>query len=235
MLRPKTPPAVVLFDIDGTLIRRAGPHHRTALISAIRRSTGLETTTEGIPLHGMLDPDILAAMMRNAGASTLLIRRSMARICANAQSLYVRNVPDLQRKVCPGVRRLLARLDRLHVPLGLVTGNLSRIGWKKVERAGLRSYFRLAAFAGMSRDRAGLVRLAVREARERGWAVNSVPVWLIGDTPIDVRAAQLNGVRSVAVATGLSTREELEASTPDVLVDDLRELRAEQLIGQRSD
>ena len=52
--------ALVLFDIDGTLVRRAGSHHRDALVEGVRRVTGLETTTAGIPVQGMLDPDILA-------------------------------------------------------------------------------------------------------------------------------------------------------------------------------
>src|ERR1022692_2788549 len=39
-------PALVLFDIDGTLVRRAGPHHRQALVDAVRRVTGLETSTD---------------------------------------------------------------------------------------------------------------------------------------------------------------------------------------------
>ncbi len=178
----------------------------------------------------MLDPDILAEMMGKAGASAALIRRSLPGICQAAQSIYTQVVPNLERKVCPGVRRLLARLERLGVPMALVTGNLTRIGWKKMQRAGLRSYFRFGKFGEMSRDRAGLVRLALREAKGRGWAGNGVPVWLVGDTPVDVRAAQLNRVHSVAVATGISTRAELDASSPDLLFDDLTELRAEQLI-----
>ena len=56
--------ALVLFDIDGTLTRRTGPHHRDALVEGIRKVTGLRTTTDGIPLHGMLDPVILTRMMR---------------------------------------------------------------------------------------------------------------------------------------------------------------------------
>jgi len=62
-------PAVVLFDIDGTLLRRSGPHHREALVEAVRRVTGLDTSTDGIPVQGMLDRDILAQMLRAAGAS----------------------------------------------------------------------------------------------------------------------------------------------------------------------
>ena len=50
---------LILFDIDGTLVRRAGPHHRQALVDAVRQVTGVETNTDGIPVHGMLDPDIL--------------------------------------------------------------------------------------------------------------------------------------------------------------------------------
>ncbi len=69
--------ALVLFDIDGTLIRKAGPHHRQALVEAARRVTGLETTTENIPVQGMLDRDILGIMLANAGASRGLVRRSM--------------------------------------------------------------------------------------------------------------------------------------------------------------
>jgi phosphoglycolate phosphatase len=223
------PPAMVFFDIDGTLIRRAGPHHREALIESIKRFTGLETSVDGIPLHGMLDPEILAAMMRNAGASAALVRRAMPDIQRHAQAIYVRRCPSLERKVCPGVRRLLYRLRQRGVPMGLVSGNFVRIGWKKVERAGLRQHFRIAAFAGMGKDRAALLRLAIRQAREKGWIGPGTRVSLVGDTPRDVQAAQANRALAVAVATGLSTREELAAARPDILVDDLRLLAPDAL------
>mgnify|MGYP000684072568 CR=1 FL=1 len=218
--------AVVFFDIDGTLIRRIGLAHRHALIEAVRRATGLETSVDGIPLHGMLDTEILAAMLANAGASRRLIRAAMPEIQRRAQAHFARHCPNLERKVCPGVRRLLGRLERAGVPMGLVTGNFSRIGWKKVERAGLKRHFRLAACADMGPDRAALLRLAMREARARGWLKRGTVVSLVGDTPRDVQAAQANGVRSVAVATGLCNMEELRASSPDVLVEDLRVLPA---------
>ena len=72
--------ALVLFDIDGTLVRRAGPHHREALVHAIRRVTGLDSTTDGIPVQGMLDPDILTVMLRRSGAPRAAIRQSMPEI-----------------------------------------------------------------------------------------------------------------------------------------------------------
>jgi phosphoglycolate phosphatase-like HAD superfamily hydrolase len=223
--------ALVLFDIDGTLVRRAGPHHREALVEAIRKTTGIETTTEGVPVQGMLDRDILEQMLRNAGASSALIRRNMPQMVVQAQAIYIRTCPNLKRKVCPGARMLLYRLFRRGVVTGLVSGNLSRIGWKKMEHAGLRRYFRFGAFAELGRNRAELVRLAVRRARREGWINGTSPVALIGDHPNDVRAARANRVRAIAVATGLSTAEELAAISPDVLVPDLRALSMEMLIG----
>lgn len=223
--------ALVLFDIDGTLLRRAGPHHRHALVEAARRATGIRATTEGVAVQGMLDRDILTEMLCNAGAPRSLIRRKMPEMVATAQNIYVRNCPDLRRKVCPGARMLLYRLFRRRVPTGLVTGNLTRIGWTKMERAGLKRYFRYGAFAELARDRAGLVRIAVREARRNGWINGAAPVTVIGDHPNDIAAARANGVRAVAVATGLVGAEELARHRPDVLVTDLRELPLHVLCG----
>ena len=225
-----TAPALALFDIDGTLLRRAGPHHRQALVEAVRRVTGLETTTDGIPLYGMLDPDILREMLLAAGAAPRDIRTAMPRILESAQRIYVRTCPVLERKTCPGVKRLLARLERRGFVMGLVTGNLERIGWKKMERAGLKRYFRFGAFSEMARDRAGLVKIAVRRARAEGWIGRSTPISLIGDAPADIIAAQANGVRSIAVATGIVSREKLREYAPDLLLEDLRELDLEMLL-----
>src|SRR5215472_9377180 len=115
--------AMVLFDIDGTLIRRAGPHHREALVEAIRRTVSVETTTDGVPVAGMLDRDILTTMMTRAGMKASAIRRAMPAVIQRAQAIYVRTSPDLAKKVCPGVRPVLGRLQRRGVVIGLVTGN----------------------------------------------------------------------------------------------------------------
>jgi phosphoglycolate phosphatase len=222
---------MVLFDIDGTLIRRAGPHHREVLVDAVRHVTGLDTTTDHIPVHGMLDPDILTRMMRDASATRAQIRGAMPAIIEKAQSLYVRRCPDLSEKICPGVRSLLSGLEARGIPLVLVTGNLTRIGWRKMERCGLKGYFRFGAFAEMARDRAGLARLAIRHAWRQGWIAKGATISLVGDAPSDILAAKANRARAVAVHTGISTREELASHDPDVLVENLTALRMELLLG----
>lgn len=221
--------ALILFDIDGTLIRRAGPHHREALIAAIRRVTGRETTTDGVPVGGMLDRDIVACMLRQEGAKAGEIRASMPEIVKVAQRVYVRSAPDLQRKVCPGVRRLLARLSREGHVLGLVTGNLTGIAWKKMRNAGLAEHFRFGAFAEMGRTRADLAKQAIRRARKERWIGRAASITLIGDHPNDVHAARSCAIRSIAVATGPATMEDLTEACPDILLTDLRALLPEML------
>jgi phosphoglycolate phosphatase len=217
--------ALVLFDIDGTLTRRAGPHHRDALVVGIRRVTGLETTTEGIPVQGMLDPVILAAMMRRVGAKAADVRESMPAIMQAAERYYLRVCPELHDKHCPGVEPVLERLTRRNVLLALVTGNLTRIGWRKLERAGLRDYFRFGAFGEMAKTRAALAKLAIRQARREKLIERDTPISLIGDATSDIIAAHANGIRSISVRTGITPVEELRALRPDVLLKDLRELR----------
>ena len=220
----------MLFDIDGTLIRRAGPHHREALVEAVRRVTGLESTTEGIPVQGMLDGDILAEMMRRSGARPAQIQRAMPRVFREAQCVYESTCPALVRKRCPGAGAALRRLEKAGVVIGLVTGNLSRIAWKKMQQAGIAEYFRFGAFAEMGRSRAELVRKAARQARSEGWIARGAPVSLVGDHPNDILAAKANRVRSIAVATGVVPAAELAVHEPDLLLEDLHDLKPEMVL-----
>jgi len=220
---------LILFDIDGTLVRRAGPQHREALIYGVRKVTGLSTTTDGIPVHGMLDQDILTQMLARAGVSKREIAKSLPAIHDHAERIYLRTCPDIRRKTCPGVRSLLHRLTRRKATMALVTGNLTKIGWKKLECAGLKHYFQFGAFSEMAKTRAGLAKIAISQARKQGAITKQTPITLIGDAPSDILAAKANGIRSISVATGISSRDELSIYEPDILIDDLRQLTWEML------
>lgn len=220
---------LVLFDIDGTLLRRAGPAHRETLEQAIWRVAGVRTTTNGIPVAGMLDRDILRQMMAAAGMKPAEIRAAMPEVIAAAMRIYPRRCPDLRRKVCPGVRSFLRALVRRGAVCGLVTGNLSHIGWTKMRRAGIDSHFRFGAFAEQGRTRADLVGIAIREARKQGWISRRSRIALVGDHPNDVVAARANSILSIAVGTGIVSWDELTGSGPDLAVTDLRFLSPEIL------
>ena len=222
--------ALVLFDIDGTLLRRAGSHHKDALMAAVREVTGHDTSFDRIPTGGMLDRDLIRALLKETPARAREIEGWMPEIVRRAQEHYQSSCPELTDKVCPGARELLQALNEAGIPAGLVTGNLTAIGWKKMEACGLRSFFHIGAFADMASTRAGIAKIAIRAARRKGIAGRDTVISLIGDHPNDVQAAKLNGIRSIAVATGLSSFEELAACQPDALVPDLRSLRLESLL-----
>jgi phosphoglycolate phosphatase-like HAD superfamily hydrolase len=218
------PTSLVLFDIDGTLVRRTGPYHLRALVEGVREVTGVETSTDGIPVHGMLDPAILTIMLQRIEIAAGEIPSLIARINPIAEDYYLASVPDLRDKCCPGIPALLEALAARGVHMVLVTGNLTRIGWRKLERAGVHHHFRYGAFGEMAPTRSGLATLAIARAREEGLVDSRSSISLIGDTPQDVQAARDNGIRAVGVRTGITPPGDMEAAAPDYLLDDLTAL-----------
>lgn len=223
--------SLVLFDIDGTLLRGAGTHHKSSLIEGIRKVTGFSTTLDDVPTAGMLDRDLIASMLRGAGQSERRIRMALRPIMAECQNCYLANYAiDLRTNVCAGVPEFLSQLIARGAVLGLVTGNLSQIGWRKVELAGLREYFSVGAFADDGTTRTRLARVAAWRAINQGLIGKDCRISLVGDHGNDVEAAKRNGFQAVGVATGVTSLEKLRASEPDILVRDLTELDPARLI-----
>ena len=221
-------PTLVLFDIDGTLMRGAGTHHKEALLEGIRRVTGLETSFEGVDTAGKLDMDLIAALLQPArGSADAHLLRQIAHA---SQLAYVANCSlDLRPFVCRGAPELLEQLARRGTALGLVTGNLSAIGWRKMELAGLKDFFHCGAFSEDGATRAQIAQLATTRARELRHAAADCRVVLIGDHRNDVEAAKANGIRSVAVASGPMPAAELRSFEPDIFVESLAELNPDLL------
>jgi phosphoglycolate phosphatase-like HAD superfamily hydrolase len=218
--------ALVLFDIDGTLLRGAGSHHKEALLEGVRRVTGLSASFEGIDTAGKLDMDLIAALLKSAGAAG-----DVCEIARECQRAYLENCPhDLGPFVCKGARDLLTGLAERGAAMALVTGNLSAIGWRKMELAGLREFFRCGAFSEDGAARAQLARIAVTRAREQCHAADDCGICLIGDHRNDVEAAQANGIRAVAVASGPMAADELRNSQPDIFIECLADLNIDLLL-----
>jgi phosphoglycolate phosphatase len=177
----------------------------------------------------MLDCDLFRILLEGPNKSAVW-SEFMPALVAEAQRQYLADCPPtLTHCVCPGVVNFLERLAKAGIPCGIVSGNLSGIGRRKLELAGLSPYFRIAAFSEQGKTRADLVAVALGIAKQRGYTYAGRSVTLIGDHPNDVRAARANGIRAIAVATGLSAFEELRQEDPDLLLEDLTSLSLEQL------
>jgi phosphoglycolate phosphatase-like HAD superfamily hydrolase len=104
-----------------------------------------------------------------------------------------------------------------------VTGNIQETATIKLRHLGYRpEVFRVGAYGADSVDRNDLPPLAVERAYQlTGVRFSGEAIVIIGDTPADVICAQSVGARSIAVLTGWSERDALEAAQPDYLLDDL--------------
>lgn len=222
--------ALVLFDIDGTLLRGAGPHHKLALVEAVRRVTGYQGSLDHVGTHGMLDRDLLAILLRDAGLSKSRIREVMAVTMNQAEHAYLESAPlSLVDRLCPGVLPLLEQLVEAGCCLGVVSGNLAAIGWRKLELSGIRRHFALGAFSEQASTRALLAKAAIRQARKSGIIARKTPISLIGDHANDVLAAHANRIRAIATGTGLGYNKELSAAAPHLFVDDFTRLSLSHL------
>ena len=75
-----------------------------------------------------------------------------------------------------------------------------------------------------------MVRIAIRRARKERWIGRESAITLIGDHPNDVLAARANGIRAVAVGTGIVPLEELRTHSPLIAIPDLRSLKLDDLL-----
>jgi phosphoglycolate phosphatase-like HAD superfamily hydrolase len=109
-----------------------------------------------------------------------------------------------------------------NVAVGLLTGNVRDGARTKLGHFGLYEHFQFGGFGDHHFDRDDVARDALAAVHACvGSHCTADRIWVIGDTPLDVRCARAIGARVAAVATGLHSCEQLAASEPDLLFDDL--------------
>jgi phosphoglycolate phosphatase-like HAD superfamily hydrolase len=111
----------------------------------------------------------------------------------------------------------------------LLTGNIPALARLKVSALGLTAHLDLdiGAYGDVSRIRADLVPVARRNAAARyGGDFAGRATVLVGDTPSDIEAAAAHGARSVAVASGQFTAQQLAAAGADAVLADLTDTSA---------
>jgi phosphoglycolate phosphatase-like HAD superfamily hydrolase len=204
-----------LFDIDGTLLNVRDATHYFAFHNAVRNVFGVDSNIDGVPVHGNTDPGILRAVLQREGLTDSEIDARLSDVYRHMCDEVETKAADVRAEVCPSIVDLLDRLKAADKLLGVVSGNLERIGWIKLARAGLREYFSFGCFSDHAELRLHIFRQAIAEAqRQLGSAKPAM--CFVGDTPADIKAARLLGVPVIALATGTYSVEELAEHRPDV-------------------
>lgn len=211
---------VLFWDIDGTLLTtaRAGVF---ALEEAAREVCGTDVDFAELRTAGLTDYEVCALAIRTAG-----LEDDPETVTAFLRA-YERHLPDrLHRRrgaVLPGVEAVLEHLaGRDDVVSLLLTGNTPAGARAKLAHYGLDRYLTDGAFCVDGSDRIAIARRALELAAERvGAELRRDRITLIGDTPADIRCGDAIGARTIAIASGAYSREELGALGPWLVLDEL--------------
>lgn len=224
-----TKPWVLLFDVDGTLIRTGG-----AGIRAMRRGfmevLGWPDALTNVSLAGMTDMGIAHQEGRRHLGRMLTPEELEAAFARYLVCLREELDAAADFRVLPGVREFLAarHLDPRFL-LALGTGNLEAGARIKLEHADLMKFFVCGGYGSDALLRPDVLRAGVRRAEALlGAPVAPERVIVIGDTPLDVAAGQAVGARTLAVATGPFAVEVLRESGASAVAPDLASPEAEK-------
>jgi len=217
-----------LFDIDGTLLRHRDRVHIDAFLESVRGVMGRELVLDGVTLSGNTDPGILRDAFGLASVEDSVWRPHREDVL-KAMCVHVAGRrAEMLWSIMPGVEAVLAHLKKKGALLGVGTGNLEKIGWIKIENAGLRSWFRFGGFCDRFEVRADMIADAAKQAREILKPTNSdagnSTVCVVGDTPFDIEAARVNGLPTIAVATGRYSFDALMEHKPEACTTTLEAL-----------
>lgn len=214
-----------LFDIDGTLLTSGGAGE-AAFKDSMWSQFQVKEDFQGILLAGVTDQGV---------AHDLLNKHDIPVTPENVTRLldgYLVHLRDrIQRHrgyLLPGILNLLERLrQQPDCVLALLTGNLNRGAEVKLTHYGVWHYFEFGAFADDHINRNELGKFARSRAKERhGLEFPPERIYVIGDTPRDIECGKAIGARTVAIATGNYSREELAQHRPDFLFQNLLDTEA---------
>jgi phosphoglycolate phosphatase len=207
---------LVLFDIDGTLIDTGGAGARSWAwaFEHLFGEPGVDIAKYS--KSGMTDPAIARHVFRE-----VFKREPATRELTRLMAGYLSVLPDFVAssegyRVLAGAPDLLDRLMRAGVLLGLTTGGLEAAAHAKLGRAGLNHFFLVGGYGSDSEDRVELTLLAVQQGeRLLAHPLRMREVAVVGDTPLDIAAAEGVGAVSVGVASGRYSVGELRAAGAD--------------------
>ncbi|MFP5377270.1 MAG: HAD family hydrolase [Acidimicrobiia bacterium] len=222
---------LVLWDVDGTLLRTNGVAQRAFDVAAAH-VLGRPPGPHEVRMSGKTDPLIALEILLFAGLAEEEARGLLPRVVERLEA-ELEGARDLVREqghVMPGVEAVLAELhDDPLVVQSVLTGNTASNAVVKLEAFALDRWIdvEVGAFGSDDADREQLVPVALdRVERLRGRALGPDDTWVVGDTPRDLACARAGGARCLLVATGRFAVEELEAEGPDEVLPDLTDTGA---------
>jgi phosphoglycolate phosphatase len=202
---------LILFDIDGTLVssskQERGEGRR--FTQAVRDVAGKEPSVTPSRYAGMVDPQICKILLVDEiGLDEEAAQRFLPKVIERMGEIYrTMNPRPILNK---GVKELLPILagSRTHV-LGVLTGNISVVATKKLAIAGINSYFSENFYADGYMERNRLVKDAIEACVAKYQLSDRKNIIIVGDTPLDIVAANAANATSIGIASGTFSSSQL--------------------------
>src|SRR5262245_11711253 len=154
---------LILFDIDGTLIKTGGAGEK-AFAQVCAREFGVPDATRNLNFAGRTDPAIVRDFFLEFGIAPT--PENFARFFSAYLPWLEKMLATLDGEVLPGVRELITAFQKLpHRPaIGLLTGNIQQGARLKLTHYRLWDSFIMGAYGDDHEDRNHVAAIA----RERG-------------------------------------------------------------------
>jgi len=214
---------LLLFDIDGTLIRSQGAGRET-LAYALDQVFGATGPLTDYHMSGKTDPRIVMDLMTAVGFSAAEINARLPQVYEHMAAKGREIFPHRDMHACPGVPEMLTALrGHENVVLGLLTGNAQLTAPMKLTAAGIDpAQFKVGAYGSDALDRNLLPGIGIERANQlTGHEFSGYNTVIIGDTPADILCARAGKVTAVAVASGWHSTATLAQYQPDHLFENL--------------
>ncbi len=215
---------LILFDIDGTLIRSHGGG-RQALKESLLELFGTAGPIDNYSMSGKVDARIITDLLTAAGIPENEFTPKLPNVYKRMAEKGVVIFWKAGMSACLGIPSLLEAIKQQsqQIVLGLLTGNSSATAPLKLSAAGIMpTQFVVGAYGSDALDRNHLPEIAMARATDlTNINFDGSNTVIIGDTPADILCARAGKATAVAVATGWHSSKTLATYQPDHLLENL--------------
>jgi len=221
------PKTLILWDIDHTLIENGGVSKATYALAfelLAGRAPSVRPVTDGRTDFQIMH-ELLSA--NSVDTEKYVEITQFEGVLVEAMT---RNAPQLPRRghILPGVIEALTALSAIpSIVQSVLTGNIASNARVKLSVFNLDRWVDLDVGGYGSDDtiRSNLVNASRGKVLKKyGTVFDRSSTILIGDTPLDVKAAREGGARIIAVATGIYSASQLIEAGADVVLESLADL-----------
>lgn len=215
---------LLLFDIDWTLLKGGLSEHIDGFSYAWKKVLGIDAhLSDWEEHHGQPDVVLLLKIpILSHGLDAQLVRSKLEELKdAKNEYFFDHAQKDYSQLLMPGVDVFLKSCEERKIPKVIASGNLEKIGWYRLEKAGIKKYFVSGGWGDGVPSKTEAFLQAVSNAEDvLGETFVKEKIYDIGDSHFDVEAAKKAGIKSIGISSGFDKEDVLKKAGADFVFAD---------------